>query len=330
MELDWRLARRLSGRGFVSGQVLAREFGVSRSAIWSAVRSLEEKGLSVQAVRGRGYRLPAAVEWLTESAVRAAIPPDRRDAVAGLELLFKTGSTNQRLMSAPPPSPGQALACLAEYQTHGRGRRGRRWLMPPAAGICLSVAWQFERPPIALSAMGPAAGLAVRRALVDLGFDLTGLKWPNDLTWQDAKLGGVLVELKAEGHGPTHVVIGVGINDRLSPGLVEAIVETGGQPPTDLAAMAGEQRPGRNRVAGAIIGRLVELLAASARHGVDRMCRDWPEADVLAGREVRVLLGDRELAGVARGIAADGALLVETGDGVRRLTAGDVSVRLDA
>ena len=330
MVLDWRLARRLSGRGFVSGQVLAREFGVSRSAIWSAVRSLEEKGLSVQAVRGRGYRLPAAVEWLTESAVRAAIPPDRRDAVAGLELLFKTGSTNQRLMSAPPPSPGQALACLAEYQTHGRGRRGRRWLMPPAAGICLSVAWQFERPPIALSAMGPAAGLAVRRALVDLGFDLTGLKWPNDLIWQDAKLGGVLVELKAEGHGPTHVVIGVGINDRLSPGLVEAIVETGGQPPTDLAAMAGEQRPGRNRVAGAIIGRLVELLAASARHGVDRMCRDWPEADVLAGREVRVLLGDRELAGVARGIAADGALLVETGDGVRRLTAGDVSVRLDA
>lgn len=330
MELDWRLARRLSGREFVSGQVLAREFGVSRSAIWSAVRSLEEKGLSVQAVRGRGYRLPAAVEWLTESAVRAAIPPDRRDAVAGLELLFKTGSTNQRLMSAPPPSPGQALACLAEYQTHGRGRRGRRWLMPPAAGICLSVAWQFERPPIALSAMGPAAGLAVRRALVDLGFDLTGLKWPNDLIWQDAKLGGVLVELKAEGHGPTHVVIGVGINDRLSPGLVEAIVETGGQPPTDLAAMAGEQRPGRNRVAGAIIGRLVELLAASARHGVDRMCRDWPEADVLAGREVRVLLGDRELAGVARGIAADGALLVETGDGVRRLTAGDVSVRLDA
>lgn len=330
MELDWRLARRLSGREFASGQVLAREFGVSRSAIWSAVRSLEEKGLSVQAVRGRGYRLPAAVEWLTESAVRAAVPPDRRDAVAGLELLFKTGSTNQRLMSAPPPSPGQALACLAEYQTQGRGRRGRRWLMPPAAGICLSVAWQFERPPIALSAMGPAAGLAVRRALADLGFDLTGLKWPNDLIWQDAKLGGVLVELKAEGHGPTHVVIGVGINDRLSPGLVEAIVGTGGQPPTDLAAMAGEQRPGRNRVAGAIIGRLVELLAESARHGVDRMCRGWPEADVLAGREVRVLLGDRELAGVARGIAADGALLLETGDGVRRLTAGDVSVRLDA
>ena len=103
MELDWRLARRLSGREFASGQVLAREFGVSRSAIWSAVRSLEQKGLSVQAVRGRGYRLPAAVEWLTESAVRAAIPADRRDDVAGLELLFETGSTNQRLMSAPPP-----------------------------------------------------------------------------------------------------------------------------------------------------------------------------------------------------------------------------------
>jgi len=330
MQLDWRLARRLSGGEFASGQVLAREFGVSRSAIWSSVRSLEQKGLSVQAVRGRGYRLPAAVEWLTESAIRDAIPAEQRGDVAGLELLFETGSTNQRLMSAPPPRPGQALVCLAEYQTQGRGRRGRRWLMPPAAGICLSVAWQFERPPIALSALGPAAGLAARRALLDLGFDRTGLKWPNDLMWQDAKLGGVLVELRAEGHGPTHVVIGVGINDRLSPGLAQAIVETGGQAPMDLAAMAGEQRPGRNRVAGAIIGRLVELLAECTRHGVDRMCRDWTEADVLAGREVRVLLGDRELVGVARGIASDGALLVETRDGVRRLTAGDVSVRLDA
>jgi BirA family biotin operon repressor/biotin-[acetyl-CoA-carboxylase] ligase len=328
MELAWRLARRLDDAEFASGQALAAEFGVSRGAIWKAVRLLADRGLQVQALRGRGYRLPAPVEWLSRARIEAAIELPWRQAIGDLALLFETDSTNARLSSAPPPAPGRAAVCLAEFQTRGRGRRGRSWLMPPGAGICLSVAWQFERPPAALSALGPAAGLAARRALLDLGLESTGLKWPNDLVWEDGKLGGVLVELKAEGNGPAQVVVGVGINDRLRPELVEAILRTGGQQPVDLAAMAGARRPGRNQVAGAIVGRLVELFVESAEQGVDRMCRDWPEADVLAGREVRVRLADGDLVGVARGIAADGALLLETGKEVRRLTAGDVSVRL--
>jgi BirA family biotin operon repressor/biotin-[acetyl-CoA-carboxylase] ligase len=200
--------------------------------------------------------------------------------------------------------------------------------MPPATGICLSVAWQFESPPAALSALGPAAGLAVRRGLCDIGIDGIGLKWPNDLVWRDAKLGGILVELRAEGQGPACVVIGVGVNDQLVPELGRAIIDSGGQRPVDLATICGAARPGRNRVAGAIIGRLLELLSRCPDTGVDQMCCDWAEADVLAGREVLVSLGDHEVTGVARGIAADGALLLDTTDGARRLTAGDVSVRL--
>jgi len=328
MELAWRLAHRLDDAEFASGQALAAEFGVSRGAIWKAVRLLADRGLPVQALRGRGYRLPAPVEWLSRERFEAAIPRPWRQAVGDLVLFFETDSTNARLFSAPPPAPGRAAVCLAEFQARGRGRRGRSWLMPPGAGICLSVAWQFERPPAALSALGPAAGLAARRALLGLGFEGVGLKWPNDLVWEGDKLGGVLVELKAEGNGPAQVVVGVGVNDRLRPELVEAILRTGGQQPVDLAAMAGERRPGRNRVAGAIVGRLIELFSTSAEQGVDRMCQDWPEADVLAGREVRVRLADGDLTGVARGIAGDGALLLETGNEIRRLTAGDVSVRL--
>lgn len=328
MELAWRLARRLSDAGFVSGQALAAEFGVSRGAIWKAARLLSDRGLPVQAVRGRGYRLPAPVEWLSRPRVEAAIPEPWRRAVADLALLFETDSTNARLFSGPPPQPGRAFVCLAEFQTRGRGRRGRSWLMPPGSGIGLSVAWQFERPPAGLSALGPAAGLAARRALRDLGFEAPGLKWPNDLVWAGGKLGGVLVELRAEGHGPAQVVVGVGINDRLRPGLADVILRSGGQQPVDLATMAGERRPGRNRVAGAVIGRLIELFETSAGQGVDRMCGDWTEADVLAGHPVRVRLDDGDLVGVARGIAPDGALLLDTGEQVRRLTAGDVSVRL--
>jgi len=327
MEQIWRLARRLGGGEFVSGQALATEFGLTRGAIWNMVRALEDKGLAIQAVRGRGYRLPNAVEWFSESDIHAAIPHQWRGFIDQLELQSETDSTNARLVGRNT-SPGRACACVAEYQTRGRGRRGRRWLMPPAAGICLSVAWQFERPPAALSALGPAAGLAVRRGLCDLGIDGVGLKWPNDLVWRNAKLGGILVELRAEGQGPAFVVIGVGVNDQLDAELRRAIVDSGGQSPVDLATIRGADRPGRNRVAGAIIGRLLELLSCCADAGVDQMCRDWAEADVLLGREVRVSLGDSEVTGVARGLAADGALLLDTTDGSRRLTAGDVRVRL--
>lgn len=327
MEPIWRLARRLSGGDFISGQTLAAEFGLTRGAIWNMVRALEGKGLAIQAVRGRGYRLPNAVEWLVENDIRAAIPDRWRGLVDQLEVCVETDSTNARLAGRITP-PGRACACVAEYQTQGRGRRGRRWLMPPAAGICLSVAWQFESPPAALSALGPAAGLAVRRGLRDIGIDGVGLKWPNDLVWRDAKLGGILVELRAEGQGPACVVIGVGVNDQLVPELGRAIIDSGGQRPVDLATICGADRPGRNQVAGAIIGRLLELLSRCSDTGVEQMCCDWTEADVLAGREVLVSLGDSEVRGVARGIANDGALLLDTTDGTRRLTAGDVSVRL--
>jgi len=329
MDPIWRLARRLGGGEFVSGQTLASEFGLSRSAIWNMVQALEGKGLAMQAVRGRGYRLPDAVEWFGEAEIRAAIPTRWRGLLDRLEVCCEIDSTNARLGQTACPA-GRAHACVAELQTQGRGRRGRHWMMPPAAGICLSVAWQFERPPQGLSALGPAAGLAARQGLLDLGIEGVGLKWPNDLVWRDAKLGGILVELRAEGQGPAFVVIGVGINDRLNSDTIQAIRDSGGQKPVDLATVSGVNRPGRNQIAGAVIGRLLELLSCCADAGVDQMCGEWATADVLAGREVLVSLGDSVVTGIARGLAADGALLLDTAEGVRRLTAGDVSVRLQS
>jgi BirA family biotin operon repressor/biotin-[acetyl-CoA-carboxylase] ligase len=332
MDLAWRVARSLGDGAFHSGQVLAGRSGVSRGSIWNAIRALRARGMVIHAVRGKGYRLPAPVDWLESGVVLDAMPGDVRDCVGRLVVLQETASTNAWLLDSEPLPAGQAAVCLADYQTHGRGRRGRSWLAPPGAGICLLVGWQFQRPPARLQALGIAAGLGIRRALSGAGIDGVLLKWPNDLLWADCKLGGILVELRAEGNGPVHVVAGLGLNYRLPESAAELILADAGLVPIDLAAAcaAGVPPPGRNRLAGAMAGALVRLFRDFRELAPELLERDWAAADAIAGRPVNVSFGDHELSGVAAGIDADGALILERGDGLLRVTAGDVTLRMDA
>ena len=249
-------------------------------------------------------------------------------AGASLVVLPETESTNAWLLARPAPGPGQAALCLTDYQTRGRGRRGRHWLSPPGAGLCLSVAWQFLRPPARLQALAIVAGLVLRRALAAEGIPGVTLKWPNDLLWDDHKLGGILVDLRAEGNGPVHVVAGLGLNYRLPAVVAESIVASGGLPPVDLVTVCPGSIPGRNRLAGVLTGALVRLLADYRRSGAVLLEQDWAGADAIAGRPVNVTFGEHEIRGTARGIDEDGALLLDDGTGLQRVTAGDVSLRM--
>lgn len=326
MEIAWLLARRLADGRFHSGQALAEEHGITRSTVWNALRVLRDRGLEVHAVRGKGYRLPEPLDWLEADEIRPALGVAAR-YVAAIQVLGETDSTNSRLLALPSPPAGKARVCLAEYQTQGRGRRGRQWLSPPGAGIWLSLAWQFDRPPDNLSALSLVAGLAARGGLAELGVPGLLLKWPNDLVVGDEKLGGVLVEMRAEGNGPCLVVIGMGVNHRLPSGLPGEVTRAGGLAPVDLARACGGQPPSRNAVAAALISALAVRLDDVERHGAGNIQAEWRQVDAIAGRQVVVDNGDRRISGRAVGIDADGALRIEQGGAIERVTAGDVSVR---
>ena len=327
MRFAWKVAEALADGDFQSGQTLAEHFGVSRTVIWRAVHALESTGLEIHSVKSRGYRLSAPVEWLDEDSIRRAVAEDAPLARRDLMVMSETDSTNQRMLEKRPPPIGEMRVCCADYQSGGRGRRGRRWLSPPGAGLYLSAAWLFERQPRQLTALGLGAGLAVRRALLANGVPEVGLKWPNDLTVGGRKLGGVLVELRAEGNGPAFVVVGVGVNCRIAPVMREGIEAGGGLPVTDLAEVCGDEMPGRNVLAGSIIGELGRLLRDYEADGFEPWRAEWESADALVGKFVRVEVGDGEMNGTARGIDPEGALLVETGSCLKRVIAGDVSVR---
>lgn len=177
-----------------SGQQLAADLGVSRAAVWKGIERLRQSGIDIQALARRGYSLAQPVELLDLRRIRGELRAGRAKRLRELALLFEVDSTNTRLLEAPPPPPGSAHAALTELQSAGRGRRGRRWIAP-FGGIALSLAWSFPETGRDLPSLSLAVGVAVARALARVGARGIRLKWPNDLWFEDRKLGGVLIEL---------------------------------------------------------------------------------------------------------------------------------------
>jgi BirA family transcriptional regulator, biotin operon repressor / biotin---[acetyl-CoA-carboxylase] ligase len=309
-----------------SGEALAAALGISRAAIWKQVQQLEQWGITVLASAGRGYRLARPIDLLDESRLRASLPQAARDRLRTLTVADELASTNETLLTAPPLAPGRMDACLAEFQSHGRGRRGRSWIAPFGSGLCLSLSWSFRDTPPQLSALSLAVGVGVLRALDSLGIAGLRLKWPNDLLYDLRKLGGVLIELRAEAGGPAYVVIGIGLNVALPP-EARAAIGAAGLPVASLDEFCPAGSPSRSTLAAAIIGQLERVLAEFEQAGFAPFAAEWRAADALAARLARVESGDVRLEGLARGIDLDGALLLEVDGALRRIVSGDVSLR---
>ncbi len=315
--------------GPVSGDVLARESGQTRAAVWKRIAQLREAGVAIAARPGHGYALAQPLDLLDPAAIVAALPDATRALLAGLDVAWTIDSTNAELLRRPMPD-ARAEVLLAERQTGGRGRRGRDWHAPLAAHVSLSLQRAFDGGLARLGGLSLVAGVAAVEALHTLGLDGVRLKWPNDLVVDDGaglrKLGGVLVEGGGEHAGPVRAVLGIGINVRL-PGVTAALID---QPWTDLAALCGGAPPARDAVAAALLDAWLPALARFDRDGIGPFLSRFAAIDVLQGRAVVVQTVRERVEGTADGIAADGALRVcVAGGAVRGFHAGEVSVRAD-
>jgi BirA family biotin operon repressor/biotin-[acetyl-CoA-carboxylase] ligase len=322
-----RVFAALSDGRFHSGEELAGQLGVSRSAVWKAAGALRALGATLQAVRNRGYRLADTGEPLAATRIRAGLSREAREHVSAIQTSWTVSSTNTVLLARASPAPGKCELLLAEYQSAGRGRRGRVWLAPPGGAICLSLSWTFREVPPDLGALGLVIGVCALRALRELGVADAQLKWPNDLLVAQRKLGGVLIELRAESGGPAYVVIGIGLNVALGAQLQQQIAATG-LAATDLKSVGMTDVP-RNRVVATLASACVHGLLEFERAGLKPFIEEWRGADALSGRAVNVSGAAGAARGVARGIDVHGALLLETPQGLQRFISGDVSVRPD-
>jgi len=247
---------------------------------------------------------------------------DRLDAGAirvpgtGVRVLGRCTSTNSLLLAGDVARP---VLLAADEQTAGRGRRGRRWHSPAGSGVLFSLALPMRRPVRELGGLSVVAGLAAVRALRALGATEVALRWPNDLLVGGAKLGGILVETRARGAGST-AVVGIGVNHRTVQGLATRVGR-------NVAALDQVLRPlpRRNAIIGALGRELLGALQAFDATGFGPFRADWEALHAFAGRRLRVRLADgRVVAGLAEGLAADGALQLRTRRGVRTVRSGRV------
>ncbi len=316
-----RLLPLIADGRFHSGEEIGRALGITRGAVWKAIRSLEELGLQVAAVRGKGYRLSRPMELLAADEIIAGLSEHGAHLLSQLHLFDRVDSTNRYLMRRAAEGGPSGSVCIAEWQTAGRGRRGREWISPFGANIYLSLLWRFPQGPAGLGALSLAIGVAVGRALAHLGLADVGIKWPNDIVHEGRKLAGILVEVGGEANGPSFAVIGVGLNVQMSTRASSEI----GQPWVDLVTLGVE--PGRNQVCSTLVGSLLTATAEYSRAGLRVFRDEWLQRDAFAGREVRILFPNETVKGIARGIDGEGCLLVETGGKLRRISSGEVSLR---
>ncbi len=267
------------------------------------------------------------VELLDGRLIRAQLQRQHEQRLHSFDVPPEIDSTNARLLSGPAPPFGSADVCIAESQRAGRGRRGRAWISPPGASIALSIGWAFRETSRGLPALSLAVGVAVARALKRAGANGIMLKWPNDIWFHDRKIGGILLESRAEADGPAFVVIGIGINVTLSS-EVRSELEQGGVRAASLADACASP-PSRNQVAGAILDELFGMLLRYERYGVAPFLAPWAGLDALRDRASRVLLGERWVVGCARGVDGEGALLLEVDGQMRKFNSGEVSLRLE-
>lgn len=320
--LPQRLLYRLADQRFHSGADLAAELGVSRTSVWKAVSALEALGLEVSALPGKGYRLASPLELLDAARIHAGLSPEAAALLAALDIHAEIDSTNAQLMRGAGQGAPSGSVCLAEAQSQGRGRIGRRWVSPFGANVYLSLLWRYDEPS-RIGGLSLAVGVGVARALEGLGIAGVGLKWPNDLLLGERKLGGILIEVAGEAHGGCAAVIGIGLNRYLPPHITQAI----DQPWADLAHAEGGPPP-RNRLAAALLNELLPLLADYTEQGLAPWLPEWRRRHALAGREATLLAGSMQVKGRIEDVSAAGLLVLRCEDGrLREFASGEVSLR---
>ena len=306
---------------YVSGQELCRKLGVSRTAVWKNIRSLQEDGYEIEAVTNRGYRLAGVPDTIAEEEVASRLQTERMGRQ--IRYFSRIDSTNQYAKRIAEEGAPDGTLIIADEQTAGKGRSGRTWVTPPAEAIAFTLLLRPKLSPDRISMVTLVMGLAVTNAVNSLYDVSAGIKWPNDVVIKGRKLCGILTEMSAEVRQVNYIVIGVGINANLTS-FPEEIREIATSLRLELGCDIN-----RAELIARVMTEFERLYAEFEAQGdLGAVMQEYNELCLNAGSKVRVLDPNGEYTGTSRGINSMGELLVETEDGkMQEVYAGEVSVR---
>ncbi len=323
MSTRTEILRLLADSSFHSGTDMGKKLGITRAAVCKNVHHLAQSGLEIHRVTGRGYKLDTPLTLLDRFQLLKLLGNSAAKIRDRLHLLDEVDSTNRYLVEhVAADGDINGAVCITETQLSGRGRRGRAWVATPYCNLMLSMAWRFPGGPGLVSGLSLAAGVALARALEEYGASGAGLKWPNDVLWDNRKLAGLLVDVQGEAAGPTLVVLGVGVNGHISQHDAAHI----DQPWADLQGITGKTTD-RNRLAALVIRHLLDMFHLFADKGFAAFREEWQRRHLFHGRRVRLAQGNREFSGTAEGVDEAGGLIIRQAKHRQVFYSGEVSLR---
>lgn len=303
---------------YLSGEELAGKLHISRNAVWKAIGVLREEGHKIDAVTKRGYCLLEESEQVTEGEICAVLREG--SLITSVEVLEMTDSTNRVAKEAAVGGAPEGTLFVAKRQSMGKGRLGRSFYSPEG-GIYMSVVLRPRIPAERAVLITTCAAVAVARAIEKETGLQAGIKWVNDIFLEGKKVSGILTEagLDFESGMPEYVILGIGINVEKRP------------VPEELKNIVGcleeraERRVVKSRLIGAVwneFSTLYEMLEAK------EYMTEYKERSILLGKEITVLSTEGNYMAVVREIDEEGHLIIECGTERRKLSSGEVSVRL--
>jgi BirA family transcriptional regulator, biotin operon repressor / biotin---[acetyl-CoA-carboxylase] ligase len=319
------LIRLLSDGEFHSGEQLGERLGVSRTAVWKQLKKLEGMDISLEAVKGQGYRLSRPIELLDGSLIVAGLSRQGRQHLARLFVEETLPSSNEFIRQRFAQGAGHGEVCLVEQQSEGRGRRGRAWSTPWGRALMLSVGWRFESGVTALEGLSLAVGVILARLLERHGAS-PRLKWPNDVLLPDSdgrlgKLAGILVEISGDAAGPCEAIVGMGINFDLPNSFRDRIDQHVASLHDQVAGLS------RNQLAAELLDELMPLLAGYETAGFTSWQDEWNDRHAFHGCVIEILRGQQRIVATAENVDESGNLWVRHEGGRERLGGGEISVR---
>lgn len=307
----------LGDNEFHDGTALGETLHLTRSAVWKMMRKLTKYGINIESVKGKGYVLQETVILLDENRIREHL----NDIDTRLSVFEAIDSTNEYLKTVKNARGLQF--CVAEFQSKGRGRLGRQWVAPFAKNISLSCLLPFHKDISELAGLSLVISLAVLRTLQHFGVkEDVYVKWPNDVLCQNKKISGILIEIQAESHGVSQVIIGVGLNVN----ILKIDEEKINQPSTSLREVLGQYFD-RNLVCAVLINQLQDYIQRFVKQGFQIFIDEWVAAEGMKGKKIALKTVHDTVRGEAAGINDQGHLLLRLPNGeIKAFSSGDTTI----
>ena len=306
--------------GFISGEELAGKCGISRTMVWKHIKSLERDGFGIQAVPSRGYCITSVPDILRPGDIKLGL----KTRVVGkeIELLPEVASTNTRAMERASNGAPEGTVVIAEVQTGGKGRLGRKWISPKG-NLYLSLILRPDIPMHKAPLITLMGAVAVAEAIRKQCALNAAIKWPNDVLISGKKVSGLLTEMSAEQDRVRHIVLGIGVDVNMELGVLSPDIR---ELTTTLSVEAGEKID-RNALLREILRDLDHWYQVFLSNPQD-VLSEWKTLNLTLGNRVVVSGAGDTLDGVAQGVDNDGRLIIRLDDGaIRTVAAGDVTMK---